>query len=178
MQGGTDAFGLNGGIFYTGIYQNNLDTIPVFESPSAGSGAGFEGVTAGWSLQEASPCINAGIPDTAGLGLPALDLAGNQRIRGGRIDMGAYEFALPNSIHEVRNTISIDVYPNPVIHELTVKVQQKSEIEILNINGQIIKTIYSNSAKTTIDTGDLPEGVYLLMAKTDHAIAIKKFIKK
>jgi predicted outer membrane repeat protein len=178
VQGGPDAFGLNSGIFYTGIYQNNLDTIPMFVSPSAGSGAGFDGVTAVWSLQEASPCINAGTPDTTGLGLPALDLAGNPRIKGDRIDIGAYEYPLPNSINETQNTFSVDIYPNPAINDLTIEMKQKSEIEISNMKGQIIKTIYSNDIQTTIDIGNLSSGVYIIKAKTDKGIAIKKFIKE
>jgi parallel beta-helix repeat protein len=178
VQGGPDAFGLNSGIFYTGIYQNNLDTIPMFVSPSAGSGAGFDGVTADWSLQEASPCINAGTPDTTGLGLPALDLAGNPRIKGDRIDIGAYEYPSPNSINETQNTFSVDIYPNPAINDLTIEMKQKSEIEISNIKGQIIKTIDSNDTKTTIDIGNLSSGVYIIKAKTDKGIAIKKFIKE
>jgi len=44
-----------------------------------------------FSLQEFSPCVNAGIQDTTGLNLPEFDLAGNPRVYGGRIDMGAYE---------------------------------------------------------------------------------------
>ncbi len=45
-----------------------------------------------YSLRPESPCIDAGTPDTAGLGLPETDLAGNIRIRDGRVDMGAYEW--------------------------------------------------------------------------------------
>jgi len=45
-----------------------------------------------FSLNEISPCINAGTPDTTGLNLPERCLAGNPRIGGGTIDMGAYEF--------------------------------------------------------------------------------------
>ncbi len=46
-----------------------------------------------------SPVINSGNPDTTGLGLPPLDLAGNPRIIGGRIDMGAFEYS--GSPHEL-----------------------------------------------------------------------------
>lgn len=61
VQGGTAAFGLNGN-FYTGSYSNNLNIDPKFVSPSAGSGTGYNGVTADWSLQGTSPCIDAGDP--------------------------------------------------------------------------------------------------------------------
>ncbi len=178
VQDGIAAFGHNGSIFYTGIYQHNIDTIPLFVSPSAGSGAGYNGVAVDWSLTITSPCINAGTPDTTGLGLPATDIDGNPRIRGGIIDIGAYEYPLPNSIHEVLNTISMDIYPNPAIDYLTIEIQQKSEIEILTMKGQIIKRIYNNNKTTTIDIGGLSRGVYILKAKTVSGIAIKKFTKE
>jgi len=49
----------------------------------------------GYEIQSYSPCINAGIPDTSGLHIPAVDLSGRDRIYDGeidRIDIGAYEF--------------------------------------------------------------------------------------
>ena len=48
-----------------------------------------------WSLQSSSCCINNGTPDTTGLDIPSVDLAGNPRIYNGVfdiIDMGAYEY--------------------------------------------------------------------------------------
>ncbi len=45
-----------------------------------------------YSLKSNSPCIDAGSPDTTGMGLPYADLAGNIRIRDGIPDMGAYEW--------------------------------------------------------------------------------------
>ncbi|HRZ76437.1 MAG TPA: choice-of-anchor Q domain-containing protein, partial [Bacteroidales bacterium] len=42
-------------------------------------------------LLDSSPGINAGTPDTTGLGLPATDLDGNPRVLFCDIDMGAYE---------------------------------------------------------------------------------------
>ena len=51
-----------------------------------------------WTLSEASPCIDAGNPDTTDLSLPATDLLGNPRLTDGDdngtllIDMGAYEY--------------------------------------------------------------------------------------
>ena len=42
-------------------------------------------------LNDQSPCVNAGTPDTTGLNLPEYDLAGNPRIFGSGIDMGSYE---------------------------------------------------------------------------------------
>jgi predicted outer membrane repeat protein len=178
VQGGTDAFGLNTSIFYTGIYQNNLDADPSFNSPTAGSGAEYNGVLADWSLQVTSPCINTGTPDTTGLHLPAIDLAGNPRVKGGCIDMGAYEYQSPSSIPEILNSFNMDIYPNPVNDGLTIEIEQESEIEILTIDGQIVKTIVGSDKRTTIDLGNLSSGVYLIKARNEKGIAIKKFVKE
>jgi len=44
-----------------------------------------------FSLQPTSPAINAGDPSTSSFAVGAVDLAGNVRILGRRIDIGAYE---------------------------------------------------------------------------------------
>lgn len=178
IQGGTAAFGLNGSIFYTGLYQNNIDTIPLFVSPSAGSGSGFNGVTSDWSLLAASPCINAGTPDTTGLIIPSTDIAGNLRISGGRIDMGAFEYLFSNSISKGLITFPMSIYPNPATNNLTVEIQLRSEIEISSVNGRIIKTIHNNNPEITIDLSDLSNGFYIIKAITDKGVAIRKFIKE
>lgn len=86
VQGGKTAFG---GSVYTGIYQNNINIDPQFISPSGGSGTGFNGVIANWSLQGNSSCINSGDP---GGTYPATDEAGNLRVTVCHIDIGAYEY--------------------------------------------------------------------------------------
>ncbi|KPK83775.1 MAG: hypothetical protein AMS27_11910 [Bacteroides sp. SM23_62_1] len=60
----------------------NISVDPMFVNADAGD----------YRLKIGSPCINHGIPDTTGLKIPLVDLAGNPRISQGRIDMGAYEF--------------------------------------------------------------------------------------
>ena len=52
-------------------------------------GAGADYYDGDWSIQSRSICLNAGKPNTAGLG--NTDIAGNPRIQNGRIDIGAYE---------------------------------------------------------------------------------------
>jgi parallel beta-helix repeat protein len=58
-----------------------------FNHPAQGAGAGYHNED--WSLKPRSICLNAGKPNTAGLG--ATDIAGNQRIQKGRVEIGAYE---------------------------------------------------------------------------------------
>ncbi|WP_080056583.1 choice-of-anchor Q domain-containing protein [Spirosoma aerolatum] len=78
---------------YPGI--GNLNSDPLFIDPANGN----------FRLQPTSPAINAGSPDITDL-LPT-DIAGNPRIQGNRVDMGAYEFigcsiCLPFIISRIR----------------------------------------------------------------------------
>ena len=174
VQGGSDAFEVNFTI-YTGTYQNNLDTVPLFVAASAGSGSGFDGVIADWSLQSASPCINAG--DTDGT-YPTTDIAGNPRVFDGIIDIGAYEFQGYVGIYSIPDLDALILYPNPVVDYLVIEHLQKSMLEISTVDGQLIKTTPDACMKTKIYTGDLPAGVYLLKSITANGITVKKFVKR
>ena len=73
---------------------------------------------------------------------------------------------------------AINIFPNPTNNNLTIETSEKATIEILNIEGQIIKTINTADKQTTIDVADLSSGIYIIKAKTDRGVAVKKFIKE
>jgi hypothetical protein len=75
-----------------------------------------------YQLSALSPCIDSGTPDTEGLNLPPMDLAGNHRIANGRIDMGCYEYGsepyTSNSdpvLPRPPGGINLSIYPNPIL---------------------------------------------------------------
>ncbi|MBC8313598.1 MAG: right-handed parallel beta-helix repeat-containing protein, partial [Candidatus Cloacimonetes bacterium] len=51
---------ISGGYDGTG----NIDEDPLFSNPTAGDGADFDGLSADWNLTSASPCIDAGDPNS------------------------------------------------------------------------------------------------------------------
>jgi parallel beta-helix repeat protein len=158
IEGGLADFELNGN-FYTGFYQNNIDSLPSFISPSAGSGTGFNGVTADWSLQSISPCINAG--DPVG-NYPATDKAGNPRVFNGIIDIGAYEFQGNIGIADFDLQNQIMIYPNPLGDELNVSVNENINFEIILYDftsRKLLQKKFINSI--TLNTEQLSKGLYL-----------------
>ena len=173
VQGGTQAFELNFNI-YTGIYQNNVDAAPMFVAPSNGSGTEFNGVLADWSLYDGSPCINTGDPNGT---YPATDKAGNPRVVNGIIDIGAFEYQWPAGISPDNNREAVIIYPNPVVDYAVVEKPQKSILEVLTIQGQIIETINVGLIKTTVYLGNLPGGLYFVKAVTGNSSTLTKFIK-
>ncbi len=85
----------------------NIALCPLFANPDLDD----------YTLSNVSPCLDRGTPDTSGLGLPDLDLAGNPRISDGnadgtvRIDMGCYEFPEPLPMGTVSGTVTDGITP-------------------------------------------------------------------
>lgn len=71
-----------------------------------------------------------------------------------------------------------NIYPNPVTDKIRIINSQKTEIEIMNIEGQIVNKINCSDLNTTIDLRDLSSGVYFIKAVSEKAITVKKFIKE
>lgn len=115
-----------------------------------------------------SPCIEAGSPDTNGLGLPATDLAGLPRIMNSRVDMGAYEYQLPLEIPDSDPNIGQNFifFPNPASDRIYLKCNEKidrASVRIYSINGQFMKEEeLTMPVLHTIDLRALNSGIYVL----------------
>jgi hypothetical protein len=177
VQGGSAAFGLNGN-FYSGIYINNIMDDPMYTAPSAASGINYNGMLAKWTLKTTSPCINKGNPSGS---YPSTDIAGNPRVYGTSIDMGAYELQNSIGINSYENLYQLSIYPNPFKDYTFVKLASSltdMEYHIYNLYGQLIKTGFQQSGNSlTIQRDNLPEGVYFIeMMQEKNMVAREKFI--
>ncbi len=80
------------------------------------------------------------------------------------------------------------VYPNPASDNITVSISQKATIQILNIEGQIVKSVEVNGDKNKVDhvglsscvvnVSALCSGVYVLEVITEEGVGLKKFVKE
>ena len=142
-----------------------------------------------------SPCVNTGTPmyefgmsppyiiqedtlfklitfDYDTIVLPQTDLAGNPRIVGGRIDMGAYE--CQDTTTEVTNAkyqttkLKVEVYPNPFYANtfISLELYEKTDLQM------IIYDLKGNEVKRLMDAS-LPSGNYNLTWEGDDNTGIK-----
>jgi hypothetical protein len=81
-------------------------------------------------------------------------------------------------IPEYQNDNLISISPNPTSNELrihTTKIVDKPTIQILNYTGQILYDKL-NFIGETIDTRQLPNGIYLLKYSDTKSLSVKKFV--
>jgi hypothetical protein len=148
--------------------QNNIGQYPGWEQT-------------GFALTWDSPCIEAGTPDTTGLGLPGTDLSGLPRIVNTRVDLGAYEYQSPvavqSSNHQAQSGLRI--YPNPTRESLYVEVEPPlgtGEIRLLSMAGEVMLEFEMESRRIMLNTGGLPPGIYFLRYQRNSGTYTRKLI--
>ncbi|NJK86801.1 MAG: T9SS type A sorting domain-containing protein [Bacteroidales bacterium] len=81
---------------------------------------------------------------------------------------------------ETGKTNKLTAYPNPVSDFLTISGEVEiMRINIINVNGQVIKTIDQvNSTETVVDMSELSRGLYLLNISTEKGNSFHRITKK
>ncbi len=187
IDGGEEGIQLYTGYNNLYYYPTNIDTDPDF----------YNGPDFPYNLSDQSPCIDAGtinLPDW--IELPEFDLAGNPRIYGDSIDMGAYEWNPTVKIEENASTSGGDdliAYPNPFISKtsITAKISTPGNfrIEVYNNNGYRISNlcdVYFSSGQLEIqwigvdsNSNYVPPGTYyIILYKNNNKIDELKIIKQ
>jgi hypothetical protein len=167
IQDGIDGFSLNGPV--TMIWPDgNINQDPLFMLSGDHP----------YSLEDGSPCIDSGTPDTTGLLLPYNDITGNTRVWDGDgdgthiIDMGPYEYGAPVEVSEAVNPDDgIQVYPNPARDYIFIRNKENTSnqrVSILNTMGQeIFSSIIPDGQESyKIDLNEFPEGLYSIFITT------------
>ena len=128
-----------------------------------------------YRLKETSPCINAGIEDVTGLGLPNADIDGNIRIYGGRIDIGAYEYGAPTGIDHVTVQNRLMIYPNPSRDGIFQLAMDNNEVNwtVYDIKGKQI----SQGNTAWVDLSFCQKGIYVIKVQTGKDIVSAKLVK-
>ncbi|MEA2103848.1 MAG: choice-of-anchor Q domain-containing protein [Candidatus Cloacimonadota bacterium] len=183
IQGGEDGIYSQGDTEINWL-EGNLDTIPYWTQSGEYP----------YQLQENSPCIDAGTLDLpAGIELPEFDLAGNPRIYGETVDMGAYEWpGYAVGEEPLDKSIKLTSAPNPFRNETVISFQLTQtgivNLTIYNIKGQFVRTLidaYSSPGNFQVnwkgvDKHDYPvsNGAYFAkLVVDDKQKAVKRIIK-
>jgi len=81
----------------------------------------------------------------------------------------------------INDGYSVSVYPNPASYSITVTHPQasaRSLINVVTIDGRIIKTVKAKGSFTTISVEDISAGIYVVQLTMGSEIIQEKFIRK
>ena len=89
---------------------------------------------------------------------------------------------MPNWVREnVKTEHLVNVYPNPADVYVNIELLSNvniSFIEIINIQGSIVKKQKITNEQCSIVVRDLPFGIYMLRMHTDAGFVVEKFVKQ
>lgn len=78
------------------------------------------------------------------------------------------------SVAEVKGR-NISIYPNPAQNIVWIESEQSEEVRVINLNGELVKTIFIGKGKNQVDITDLNYGVYRV--KNDEGSLNQTLIK-
>ena len=82
------------------------------------------------------------------------------------------------AVHEIKNEMPINIFPNPAANSINIEAQPKSQIEIYNIEGQLINNFINDLNTTNVNISSYTYGIYFVKVKTQNGISVKKFVKE
>jgi len=171
LQGGYNGINTNGTPL-VGANVNTVNVTPGFTNASANI----------YTLGIGSPCIDAG--STSGLtglsAVPTFDLAGNPRVTGAAIDLGAYESAGSTTGVNPLSTSSLRLVPNPTTNYFQIIGVDLNEIKsvlLLDIQGRQLAYI-ENMAGNHFDLNKVASGIVLLnITFKNGELVFKRIVK-
>jgi len=83
-------------------------------------------------------------------------------------------------IYQKENIQSVSIYPNPVTSGKVVIASKSDEIissiELIDLQGKIVKTVKPTQTKTEIEVSSLIKGIYFLRIQTEKSVLSDKIV--
>jgi len=130
-----------------------------------------------YHLNSSSPCIDAGEADYFPINI-TLDLAGNERVAGTGIDMGAYEYSKPSSTESLDQS-KIIISPNPASDYILLTNTGISiyRADLFSANGQMVSQWKLIPFEThTLSVNGLTPGMYFFKIYGTSGVISKKVV--
>ena len=160
------------------IYENCLDDNPLFVAPDDDD----------FRLNNNSPCIDAGSPETPQEILDGLDLDGHWRLNGSLVDIGAYEFS-GEGCHETTfkdNALQIIGNPITTTSYAVISLEKAGSVEIMvySMDGKQVlseKIGCCEAGENHIALGEkfqgFTSGTYLIIVRAAGKALVAKVVK-
>lgn len=106
-------------------------------------------------------------------------------VRNGKLNIWFQRMDINGVIQSIQllaseDLFTVNLFPNPVISELTIEAKTLKQITVIDQNGKQVAVFHNSthSDNLNIDLSSLIKGVYLLQIATNKGIVTKKIIKE
>ena len=80
---------------------------------------------------------------------------------------------------QIMNSPLVHTFPNPFIDKIQIEAKNISQVNVLNMNGQLIYHNKLNDLDNTIiDLSSLPKGMYILQVVSDEGMSVDRIVKQ
>ena len=119
------------------------------------------------------PITYTGVPDTMGI------VAHSGTLDGSILFVDGFEFVRKDAGIREQFVVGASVYPNPSSDEILISVNTSPErIEIMDMQGKVVKTIANPSVFNKLSVADLMVGTYFIHTTAESGKTVNKFVKK
>ncbi len=148
----------------TGPHYPNINSVGI-DTNSIGNYPQFADTLNGnFRLMNTSPCVNNGNPGMTSATSGATDFYGQQRIIGGRIDIGAAESSVIPTTGigtPMKGEFTVTLSPNPTVD--MVSIETKEELVALSVFDMTGRLVYATeNPLKPVQLGSQPAGVYVI----------------
>ncbi|MEN6512292.1 MAG: T9SS type A sorting domain-containing protein, partial [Chloroherpetonaceae bacterium] len=163
----------------SGLPRNGVISITIDKNSTKwlGTDGGLVKYDGTWTIYDT---LNSDIPDNTVYTI-AIEV-NNTKWIGTNEGMAAYnENGIPSSVNEnILPEYNISIFPNPANDYLKIEQSEAdiSFVEIINLQGQVIKSQRILGNQSILDLTNLSTGVYILKIYTNSGFIIKKLIKQ
>ncbi|MCF8381707.1 MAG: T9SS type A sorting domain-containing protein [Bacteroidales bacterium] len=96
-------------------------------------------------------------------------------INGTKVDVNFTKSA-SNATGIKDNDFAVNVYPNPANDMFVVEVSAESSVQLIDMNGRVLRTIDHVSDKTQMNVNDLSSGIYMVKITSENSSLVKRIV--
>ena len=170
-------YGIGGFTQYGDTLHNVIGNTPQLLAPTLNNAYTTDASISNFGISVNSPCVDKG--DSTATNPLSTDYAGNSRISGLKIDIGAYEvIKTAEWLNDFDNqAFDISMFPNPASSQINLLIPfSHSIISVNDMNG---RSVLENSIGTNhpaIDISHWADGIYLVRCLSDGKMASRKLV--
>ncbi len=84
----------------------------------------------------------------------------------------------PTNLLNSTSDETVSVYPNPTAGTVIIQGISSGQVELLNLQGQVIKTTVLSGENSIVDLSGLSNGIYIFKIQSENSQVMKKIIKQ